>query len=456
MYLAYKISMKRILILALLAIIPLQSTFAFSGWGFPPSGKEYQPGVATEVFVAYEEGTQTVVIKPEWQGSAKEFGMVYPVPSKPTVKAGPTDLFWQLEEATNPWIQQPPIVYAQDDMSTVKASAESVTVVEESQVAEYKVTVLKATSATALTSWLKKNGYNYGKEDSSKVKYYVDKGGYYFVALKVDATQFIDPPIYRIMEDKSEPVSDDVAVSSSGSADSAKLAIMPPNWWWGELSPIEITFQTNKPQLPMRTLKSANGDKMTFDLYTLGSKAIYIPGVDTVWSNLVDSAFLKMVPSLYGYNSKAKWLVRQEVKFIPANSKEDLFLTLAETEDFATVAAGRQVRFNPKLLDGKTGILPGERGQVVGTDGKGNAYAFGRNLTVGSVGVDVRELQRILNAEGFIIAKTGPGSVGSESTYFGPATKLALTKYQTFYRSEMGIAAGTGYFGPATLKFMNR
>ncbi len=446
--------MKKIIVLAFVALLPVQSAFAFSGWGFPPSGKEYQPGAATEVFLAYEEGTQTVVIKPEWQGSAQEFGMVYPVPSKPTVKAGPTDLFWQLEEATNPWIQQPPIVYAQEDMSTVKASADSVTVVEESQVAEYKVTILKATSATALTSWLKKNGYNYGKEDSSKVKYYVDKGGFYFVALKVDATQFIDPPMYRIMEDKTEPVSGDTAVSSGMSDE--KMAIMPPNWWWGELSPIEITFKTDKPQLPMRTLKSAAGDKMTFDLYTLGSKAIYIPGVDTVWSNLVDSAFLKMVPSLYGYNSKAKWLVRQEVKFIPANSKEDLFLTLAETEDFATVAAGRQVRFNPKLLDGKTGILPGERGQVVGTDGKGNAYAFGRNLTVGSVGEDVRELQRILNAEGFTIAKSGPGAPGSESTYFGPATKLALTKYQTFYRTEIGIAAGTGYFGPATLKFMNR
>jgi hypothetical protein len=275
--------------------------------------------------------------------------MVYPVPSKPTVKAGPTDIFWQLEEATNPWIQQPPIAYAEDSAMAVKSADEAVTVVEESQVAEYKVTVLKATSATALTSWLKKNGYNYGKEDSSKVKYYVDKGGFYFVALKVDATQFIDPPIYRIMDDKAEPASEDMAVS--GGVSDEKMAIMPPNWWWGELSPIEITFKTDKPQLPMRTLKSADGGKMTFDLYTLGSKAIYIPGVDTVWSNLVDSAFLKMVPSLYGYSPKAKWLVRQEVKFIPANSKEDLFLTLAETENFATVTAGKQVRFNPKLLD---------------------------------------------------------------------------------------------------------
>jgi hypothetical protein len=205
----------------------------------------------------------------------------------------------------------------------------------------------------------------------------------------------------------------------------------------------------------MRTLKSTEKE-MKFDLYTLGGKAVYIPGVDTVWSNLVDSAFLKSVPSLYGYNPKAKWLVRQEVKFVPANSNEDLFLTLAETENFTTVAAGKQVRFNPKLLDSKTGIIPGERGHVVGTDGKGNAYAFGRNLTVGSVGADVVELQKILNAEGFLIAESGPGAPGNESTYFGVKTKLALMKYQNFYRSDIGITTGTGYFGPATIKFINK
>ncbi len=439
--------MKRILVFALLAIIPLQSAQAFSGWFMPPYGKEYQPGEATEVFVTYDAGVQTVILKPEWQGNMKEFGMVYPVPAKPTVKAGPANLFWELDEATNPYVQAP-IVYAeaQDEATSVKATAAGVTVVEESQVAEYKVTILKATSATSLTSWLKKNGYNYTKEDTNKVKHYVDKGDFYFVALKVDASDFTDP----IMQPMYKEVTADIAVAS----DDAKIAIMP-NWWWGELSPVEITFATNKPQLPMRTLKGQKND-MKFDLYTLGAKAVYIPGVDTVWSGLVDSALMRQVPSLAGYNARAKWLVRQEVKFVPANSNEDLFLTLAETDDFTTVTAGKQVRFNPKLLNPKTGIIPGERGQVVGTDGKGNAYAFGRSLTVGSVGEDVRALQQLLNAEGFVIAKVGPGSVGSESVYFGPATKAALIKYQNYYRSDIGIVAGTGYFGPVTMKFVNR
>ena len=446
---------KSILILALIALLPVQSALAFAPWGFPPSGKYYQPMNATEVFLAYEDGSQTVVIKPEWRGDASKFGMVYPTPSKPTVEAGPADLFWQLDEATNPYIQQPPIYYAEDTVKAATAERD-VEVVEEKQVAEYTVTVLRATSASALTTWLKRNNYNYTKSDSATMKYYIDQGNFYFVALKVDATDF-EVPIYRIMEDKDASVSSDGATSaSSAGTDDAKMAIMPPNWWWGELSPIKISFPTNEPQLPMRTLKSLEEGEMTFDLYTLGSKAIYIPGVDTVWSNLVDSAFMKSVPSLSTFNAKARWLVRQEVKFIPNNIKEDVELTLAETEDFTTVSAGTQVRFNPAQFGDKTGIVVGTRGQVVNTDGSGNAYTFTRNLTIGSTGEDVRELQKILNAEGFTIAKTGPGSPGNESTYFGLLTKQALIKYQNFYRSELGITAGTGYFGPATMKFVNR
>ncbi|MEK7462536.1 MAG: DUF2330 domain-containing protein [Patescibacteria group bacterium] len=442
--------MKKALIFGLVALLPMQSALAFYPWGFPPQGKEYQPVNATEAFLAYQDGVQTLVLKPEWQGSAQAFGIVYPTPSKPAVTAAPVDIFWQLEEATNPWVNLgDPMPLA--EMSGVKSADEdSVTVVEEKQVAEYRVTVLKATSATSLVKWLKNNGYNYDKNDTAKVDYYVKKGGFYFVALKVDASHFTDPGI--------RPMFKEVTADLSVSSDDAKMAIAP-DWFWGELSPIQISFAADKPQLPMRTLKS-NMPEMVFDLYTMSDQAVYIPGVDTVYSNLVDNEFLKKVPALGAYNPKGKWLLRQEVKFIPSKSDADVYLTQATTDDFATVSAGTQVRFNPKALDSKTGILPGLRGQVVNTDGSGNAYTFTRSLKVGSVGEDVKELQKILNAEGFTIAVTGPGAAGFESTYFGEKTKLALIKYQNFYRSDVltphGLTTGTGYFGPSTMKFINR
>jgi len=93
----------------------------------------------------------------------------------------------------------------------------------------------------------------------------------------------------------------------------------------------------------------------------------------------------------------------------------------------------------------------------------GQASSFGRTLTIGSRGIDVRALQKRLNAEGFTIAtgldSTGSpraGSPGNETTYFGPATRLAVIRFQEKYASEIlvpsGFTKGTGFVGQATLK----
>ncbi|MFT7644973.1 MAG: hypothetical protein ACI9BF_000642 [Candidatus Paceibacteria bacterium] len=209
----------------------------------------------------------------------------------------------------------------------------------------------------------------------------------------------------------------------------------------------------------MRTLKS-DMQKMTFDLYTLNDQPLYVPGVDTIWSNLVDSDFLKQVPVLNDYSPKAKWLMRQEVNFDPSNSDEDLYLTVATTNKFMTVSAGTLVRFNPDKLDTDTGLIAGVKGKVVHTDADGNAFTFTRSLTLGAVGEDVRQLQKILNAEDFTVSASGAGSPGNETTYFGNRTKQALIKYQNFYRADIltpvNLTTGTGYFGPSTITFINR
>ena len=66
-------------------------------------------------------------------------------------------------------------------------------------------------------------------------------------------------------------------------------------------------------------------------------------------------------------------------------------------------------------------------------------------MTIGSTGSDVKALQVFLNTHGFTVASSGNGSLGNESTYFGPATKAALVKFQ----KDHGITA-TGFFGPLT------
>ena len=71
---------------------------------------------------------------------------------------------------------------------------------------------------------------------------------------------------------------------------------------------------------------------------------------------------------------------------------------------------------------------------------------FTRNLTVGSSGEDVKDLQQYLNAAGFKIADSGPGSPGNETIMFGSLTRAALAKWQ----AANGVSPAIGYFGPLT------
>ena len=86
------------------------------------------------------------------------------------------------------------------------------------------------------------------------------------------------------------------------------------------------------------------------------------------------------------------------------------------------------------------------------TSAKLNSFIFKKDLKLGQINNDVKELQKYLNANGFLIAKSGPGSLGKETTKFGSATKLALIKFQKARK----INPVTGIFGPATRKIVNK
>jgi len=78
-------------------------------------------------------------------------------------------------------------------------------------------------------------------------------------------------------------------------------------------------------------------------------------------------------------------------------------------------------------------------------------YVFKRNLELGMKGADVKELQKYLNNNGFVVDKTGTGSPGKESTTFGTLTEQAVIKFQKANK----IVPALGYFGPITRKTVN-
>jgi len=72
--------------------------------------------------------------------------------------------------------------------------------------------------------------------------------------------------------------------------------------------------------------------------------------------------------------------------------------------------------------------------------------SFKRDLQIRATGADVQALQIYLNTHGFVVAASGAGSPGHETTTFGRATKAALIKLQR----AAGIKPAAGYFGPKT------
>lgn len=81
----------------------------------------------------------------------------------------------------------------------------------------------------------------------------------------------------------------------------------------------------------------------------------------------------------------------------------------------------------------------------------GTGYTFSSDLTLGSSGDDVMNLQKVLNTDSDTqVASSGAGSPGYETSKFGPLTRAAVIKFQKKY----GIP-GTGYVGPLTRGQLN-
>lgn len=80
-----------------------------------------------------------------------------------------------------------------------------------------------------------------------------------------------------------------------------------------------------------------------------------------------------------------------------------------------------------------------------------DSFIFTRNLSFGSIGQDVKELQKYLNNKGFFVAQSSYGSPGQETTFFGRLTQAALIKFQ----KAKAIVPAWGFFGPITRKVVN-
>ncbi len=123
--------------------------------------------------------------------------------------------------------------------------------------------------------------------------------------------------------------------------------------------------------------------------------------------------------------------------------------TSAHARDNTTTTGQLQSRLNA-LLAQIAALKGGATPNASAYEHANRNASFKRNLGLGSTGDDVKALQIWLNAHGYVIAKSGPGSPGKETTKLGNATKSALKKFQ----KEVGISPASGYFGAKTRAYI--
>ena len=165
---------------------------------------------ATQV-VLLRDGTKTVLsMQNNYEGPAKGFAMVVPVPQilmQEDVQTLEPDVFDKIDKLSAPRLveyfeedpcYEPPKsrgrLFGADESladggyvnnAPSGNNAQSVTVEAQFAVGEYDVSILSATEATGLETWLTENAYNIPSGAAPVFNQYIEQGMYFFVA-KVD------------------------------------------------------------------------------------------------------------------------------------------------------------------------------------------------------------------------------------------------------------------------------
>jgi peptidoglycan hydrolase-like protein with peptidoglycan-binding domain len=135
-----------------------------------------------------------------------------------------------------------------------------------------------------------------------------------------------------------------------------------------------------------------------------------------------------------------------------------LGLTTVATPAVAHAQTAEELQAQIQSLLATIAALQAQLGNVSGgttTTPVACSFSFLRDLGPGSTGADVMNLQQFLNMSADTrVAATGAGSPGQETSYYGPATAAAVSRFQVKYAASiltpLGLTSGTGYFGASS------
>jgi len=98
-----------------------------------------------------------------------------------------------------------------------------------------------------------------------------------------------------------------------------------------------------------------------------------------------------------------------------------------ETNYFGPLTRQALINFQKSKQLNSSGILDQDTKNFLGCK---SFFIFNFDFKYGDTHEDIRQLQKYLNNNGFLLANTGSGSMGKETNYFGPLTRQALINFQ--------------------------
>jgi len=264
---------------------------------------------AQRTYVFYRDGIETIALRPGFEGTIDDFGMLIPFPSPPAIRKIEDQTFAHIEGAIDPpeinvHIQDQRELYSRSSMAFGDASAapeaeeavaedlgyREVRVLREEAVGMYQVAVLEAGSPAALKRWMDNNGYRYPDGmDEVTAEYVAER--WCFVAIKAKIGQGPGtsprPGMRRINTQLPEGSSFD-----------------------GHVQGMAFRFHTDEPVIPMR-LSVFNGPDPRNVVYLLTERPSTLSGVSTdlVWGQLYGEDLHKQLTEPLGvqyFNGSAR------------------------------------------------------------------------------------------------------------------------------------------------------
>jgi MYXO-CTERM domain-containing protein len=291
-----------------------------------PCGAPFGNGVNVDpqqdIIVVHKNGIETYVFQPRFCGSAREFGLVLPVPAKLTAQPSlaKAEAFKKLDTMSKPETRYNTACSNRGGFGGTAGGTSNggyggswTTVVSSGTVGFMDYAQLDTVSVDALTAWLTQNGYPYDAQATAAFDYYVKKG-WYFLTFKVD--QGMD-----------------------AGAGACK-----------DLGPIKFSFPTTVPVVPTRmasarakdtsgTLSYAPGFSWRVFGITDGSKQVDFASPSYTYRRLGFSGLVASsdVSSLDGLATAGDRATKLTATFNYGSTDSDVELKLADGEDYREI-----------------------------------------------------------------------------------------------------------------------